>query len=76
MRINKGRAYLLHWRNNPSVWNDDLKELKRTKKVILRNGKYYTKVVPHYTGDFYMVDCTCDNKGNSYPIISDLLKEI
>lgn len=76
MKIRKRETYLLHWRKNSTTWNEDLKELKRTRNLIRINKQYYTVVFAHYDGDFDVVDCTCDDKGNFYPINTSLLKEI
>lgn len=76
MKIRKGEAYLLHWKKNPTTWNESLSELKRRPNIIFRNKKYYSIVFAHYDGDFEIVDCTCDSKGNSYPIYTKLLKEL
>ena len=76
MKIREGEAYLLHWKKNPTTWNEDLKDLKRRPNIIRRNKQYYTVVYAHYTGTFDIVDCTCDSKGNNYPIYTNHLKEI
>ena len=73
-RINEGYEYLLHWKNNPCTWNDSLSSIKKRKDIVKIKGRYYTIVIAHYTGDFFIVDCTCDSKGNYYPIYADLLK--
>lgn len=72
--IEAGKEYLLHWQDNPAVWNEDLKNLKKHNVVIYVNDDYYTIVYPHYTGEFDIVDCDCDNKGNYYPINTENLK--
>lgn len=71
--INKDIPMLLHWTRNPSTWNSTLKNLKKQKKVILQNRKYYSIVYPHYSGYFSIVDCTTDKDGNYYPINTDNL---
>ena len=74
-KVREGEKYLLHWRKNPSTWNDNLKDLIETEKVIRINKQYYTIVISHYTGSYSVVDCTCDNKGNVHPIMVCNLKE-
>jgi len=74
-RITAGNTYLLLWSNNPSTWNEDLKDLISEKKVEKINGRYYTKVTAHMSGNFYVADCTCDQEtGDFYPIHTSLLK--
>lgn len=75
MKIRDGEVYLLHWTKNPSVWNEDLKDLIATNKVEKINNRYYTKVTAHFEGNFAVVDCTCDDRGNFYPINTSNLKE-
>ena len=74
-RITAGKTYLLHWSRNPFTWNEDLKDLISKKKVEKINGRYYTKVIAHMSGNFYIVDCTCDQETDDfYPINTSLLK--
>lgn len=76
MKVRKGCPYLLHWKDNPFWWNENLDAIKDLKNVVKKNGRYYTIVFPHYTGDFEVVDCTCDKyTGDFYPIHTSLLKE-
>jgi hypothetical protein len=74
-KIRKGETYLLHWKRNPALWNDDLKKLISHNIVKKINKQYYSRVVAHYTGQFDVVDCTCNNKGDYYPIMVCNLKE-
>jgi len=80
MKIRANEEYYLAWRNNPDVWNDDLKNLALRKKVEKVGKKYYTRVIPHYscnTKKTSVVDCTCNQRtGDYYPINTSLLKEI
>lgn len=75
MKIRENEEYLLHWTNNPAVWNEDLKDLISTKKVEKINGRYYTRVTAHFSGNFSVVDCTCSSRGDFYPINTSNLKE-
>jgi hypothetical protein len=76
MKIRQGEEYLLHWTRNPDTWNDNLKDLINNNRVIKINKRYYTKVIPHYSGTFNIVDCTCNIKtGDFYPINVSNLKE-
>ena len=74
-KINSSEEYYLFWKYNPAIWNENLETLKRKGVVTKINGRYYSKVTAHYSGDFEVVDCTCDNKGNFYPIYTDNLKQ-
>ena len=75
-KIVEGRTYLLSWRHNPSTWNESLKDLIENNEVEKINKHYYTKVTAHFTGRFDIVDCTCDERGNYYPINTTNLKEM
>lgn len=79
--ISSRKEYLLHWEDNPCFWNNDESDMLRISltnpQVVEIDGKYYTKVKPHYTGEFEIVDCTCDYyTGDFYPIHTDLLIEL
>lgn len=76
-KIHAGVEYLLHWRNNPNTWNEDLETLKFNNRVEKINKRYYTRVVAHFTGNFAVVDCTCNERtGDFYSINTSNLKEI
>lgn len=76
MKTRQGEPYLLHWKKNPTTWNESLEELKKRPNVVRRNKQWYTIVFAHYTGTFDIVDCTCNGKGDFYPINTSLLKEL
>jgi hypothetical protein len=77
MIFHSTRFYFLHWKKNRATQNTDLKTLIAEGTVKKINGKYYTTVYPHLTGDskvMVTVDCTCDSQGNNYPVpTSDLV---
>ena len=73
--ITAGKKYLLHWRRNPFYWNRSLREVKKDRYTVRQKGRFYTIVEAHFTGDFNVVDCTCDfNDGSYYPINTELLR--
>ncbi len=75
-KIFKGEKYLLHWRSNPFYWNYDIKDIKKLSNIKSDCEEYYTIVVPHFTGTFDIVDCTCDlETGDFYPINTELLQD-
>lgn len=74
MKVYKDREYYLHWKRNPETWNSDLKTLKKEKRVEKYQNGWYTQVIANYTGDFQIVDCTCDKEGNFHPIFTSNLK--
>jgi hypothetical protein len=72
-----GKDYYLHWSNNPAYWNDNLENLKKKNIVHKVNGKYFTIVTCHYSGDFSIIDCTCNlDNGDFYLIDTENLYEI
>ena len=73
MKVHKGFKYLLEWESNPFYWNKDIKEIKKDPEIIEVDDYYYTTVISHFTGDFSIVDCTCEKTGNFYPIATELL---
>jgi hypothetical protein len=76
MTIIEGNQYLLHWRKNRAMWNDNLKDLIKANKVVKRNNRYYSIVTAHYSGDYSIVDCTCDDNGDFYPVNTSDLRHI
>ena len=76
MTTESGRQYLLPWGKNPAIWNDNLKDLIKDMKVIKRGSRYYSIVTAHFTGDYSVVDCTCLNNGDFYPVNTSNLKHI
>jgi hypothetical protein len=74
--IKAGQSYWLYWKLNPSYWNCDLQYLIKKGLVSKIAGRYCTKVEAHYTGRFYIVDCTTDKLGNTYPIEVENLRRV
>ena len=75
-KVFKGKKYLLHWESNPFYWNKDIEEIKKIPNIVNDCEEYYTIVIPHFTGTFGIVDCTCDlETGDFYPINTDLLQD-
>jgi hypothetical protein len=76
-KIRENEEYYLLWTRNPDTWNDNLNDLKLKRRVFKVGKRYYTKVTAHYSGNFNIVDCTCNNDtGDFYPIYTSNLKEI
>ena len=73
MKTIKGKKYLLHWTLNPATYNEKLEDLIKSNQVQKIKGEYYTIVTARFTGNFNVVDCTLDKKGNFYPINTDNL---
>lgn len=70
MKTVRGEKYLLHWKKNPTMWDEKLKDLIKDGLVIKKNSRshYYSVVTAHYTGDYSVVDCTCADNGDFYPV--------
>jgi len=74
MKVYKGHKYLLEWKHNPFYWNKNIKEIKKDPSITKEDNYYYTTVISHFTGNFSIVDCTCDiETGDFYPIQTELL---
>ena len=76
-KVFKGEKYLLHWKSNPFYSNEDIEEIKKIRDDVVEiDEEYYTIVIPHFTGCFGIVDCTCNIiTGDFYPINAGLLKD-
>jgi hypothetical protein len=77
IKTRQNEEYYLAWTRNPDTWNENLKDLIKSGRVEKVGGRYYTRVIAHYTGTFSIIDCTCNKKsGDFYPINTSNLKEI